>query len=59
MFTKELGTTVGIEGQEVSMVCKATGLPDPHYEFYRVCASFIVHMHWISLPVSYSSQHLK
>lgn len=35
-ITKELGTTKGVERQQVSITCKASGLPDPYYEFYRV-----------------------
>lgn len=36
IITKELGTTKGVELQQVAMECKAAGNPDPSYEFYRL-----------------------
>lgn len=35
-ITRELGTTIGVEHQQVAMECKADGLPAPYYEFYRI-----------------------
>ena len=37
-FTKDLAKkSTGTELQEASLVCKATGVPKPVYEFFRVC----------------------
>jgi len=32
-------TVEGIEGREATIACRATGLPKPTYEFYKVSRS--------------------